>query len=250
MKAWLIIVWLWAQAVCAGEVMEVGVVFKDFVAQPAGQYRATLWMNERAVKIDTSRFTGGKTELIFLRAGAILYHVDHAAREYMEIDAGRMERAGEQMRAFLDGLKEKIGYAGAASSARDVSRVAAESGTWDVAGMTCRKHGVYSGAEKMQEVWAAAWKDAGIEERDMAALRELTRTYDQLFRQLNVMLGGFAAIPCDGINRVPGYPALIKQWSGKHLDYEIQLARPRRSRRADGFFALPEGYAKTWLVGN
>lgn len=221
------------------------------MARPVA-YRAALTLDGLRVHCDTTSFTamGSKTELIYSANQSKIWHVDHAAKEYLEIDerlaTGVSDGVNKAIEVFGD-LARKMRNEEPETGPAVVVRRSGRTAT--LAGLACSEYVLERGGVKTQEAWVASWTEAGVAPADLAGLKRLLSSYHKVLSVVGgvPMLSHVPNIPMDSVVQSDGFPVLFRHYHGSRILYEIQLNQPEATPRNDGLFRIPEGYHRTLL---
>ncbi len=218
-------------------------VFKDFSSKPPSQYTAVIRINGGLINIHTAGFSGESTDLRYAAGENIIRHVNHTSHEYVELNAETLGRASEWMKGALDTLQETWSGTPSAPAAPSITR---QEGLWPLNGMSCSKYRITFEKDAFQDVWLADWKQAGLSRSEFQAVMKMALAYERMASTLGA-LPFLSRIPVKELNRLDGYPVLIKQVEQGKLRYEILLERPSARAWPPELFQVPKGYKRTWF---
>ncbi|HBA83671.1 MAG TPA: hypothetical protein DCZ95_06205 [Verrucomicrobia bacterium] len=230
---------------------EIRCVFKDFVSSRPSQYSAPMRLDGGKINVNTSQFSGEPTELLYAVGSKSIRLVNRASGEYSELNEETLGRAADMVQSTLDYV---MGTAsdesqGAPSGNPRAPAIAEVKGAWTVNGMTCRRYKAAFGGQLTQDIWVADWAAAGMKSADFKVVNLLAGSYDRIMKSSNMIpsLDFMVYIPVSGLNRMNGFPVLIKQYRKGALQYEILLSRPVFKKMPASLFQVPEGFRKVWF---
>jgi hypothetical protein len=203
----------------------------------ASAYSSTLSIDGQKIKMNTTAFSPGgeKTELIYHVDTKRAYYVNHTKRSYILLDGEMVTGLMDRIEKLFQGPKEIF-----------VTRKTGVLRT--LLNRPCRRYDVFQGGKKIQEVWAAAWKDAGIPKDRLEGLRQLAAVYDRVMGTLGQtrLFRDVEYIPMESALKIDGYPVRLEFFQGKKRLFDIRLQFPREQPFSPSAFLVPKTYTRTW----
>jgi hypothetical protein len=115
-----------------------------------------------------------------------------------------------------------------------------------IMGKSCTSYEVLVDGEKISEVWATSWKEAGVPKESLSMLYALTAFFEDLASS-NPMLGealqsegGFM----QGLDRIDGFPLRIVDFEAGEPVSESLVKSMSSEAIAPEVFEVPAGYRK------
>ena len=232
--------------------MAIPVEIKDLRGKGSVRYSTTLYVEGQRIKLDTTRFKPGgeKTELIYRGDAKRAYYVDHSEKSYIELDEEMATGLASRIEVLLERLSGNTGSVPEKKSAPRFE-IRKTDAFETLLKTHCRRYDVFQGDHRIQEVWIAPWKEAGIRRDAFSGLRRLAVTFDKVMSVLGhtPFLKNVEYVPMGPVFGIDGYPVSLKHFKGKRLIFDIRLRFPRPSRFPPAFFSIPRDYTRTWALG-
>jgi hypothetical protein len=219
--------------------------------------RTVMFVNSNFVKIDGLVNLNGATVLFNKEKNAV-YLIDHKAKTYIELVKSEVENMNEQLAAFkvmlddqaanfppdqLDLVREMTKENGYAVAAPKVSYK--KGGSSKVGEWKCTQYNGTAYNKTMVELHATKLETLELKESDLEILNAFS-PYLAVLIDASLTSKGFAAVFCP-IPLVEGLPVKSIDFLGGKAIITTTLSKVERKELDNSFFALPQGYTKTYF---
>lgn len=190
--------------------------------------------------------------------------LDHKKKKYFVIDQAMLDEVGTKMDAAMKQMHEQLaslppeqramaermmkGRMGVLPDDEPEPELRVEkigSGKWQ--SETCAQYAVYKGAEKQQEVCAAALDDIEGAEEAMRAFQSMAAYIRKMTESLP-MRAATGPNPGELIEKVGGFPVITTNYRMGNLATTTTLKAADEQSLDDGIFAVPDGYQREDLM--
>jgi hypothetical protein len=213
----------------------------------------------------TAEERGRPTQIIWRGDKQALYSLDPAAKTYYEIDKATMAAVNEQVNGAMKSMQEQMAKMtpeqraqvekmmggmpnmGGQAAAAPAVEVKATGDKQTVQGYPCTRYDVLLGGKKSSEMWVASWGAVKIDKSDIQALTSMNSFFEEMLKG-NPMLGKLSTSSSfQGLDRVDGFPVLIRHFDGDKVIEEMTLKGVERRAVPAGSFDVPAGYTRKEL---
>lgn len=221
---------------------------------------STLFLTEDKFAADDVEPDGTSTKTIFDRESNTMWYVEHDSKSYMTMDeqgmramAAQFEAAMQQMQKQLESMPPEQRQQMEEMMKSQMPGMDAKKHTLDVVatgkketvlGKACTSYEVRVDGEKISEVWATSWKDAGVPKESLSMLYALTDFFEDLATS-NPLLGDALAAEggfLQGLDRIDGFPLRIVDFEEGEPSSETLMKSVSRESIDAAIFEVPAGY--------
>jgi hypothetical protein len=257
-KSWIAAAGLIAALVPDSRAGTVLVVDSETYTAPKSQGTATVYMEKRRMRIDSTE--GGKemTVIYTLNPKDEPHYVliDRRASTYVEVTFADMKRIRAQVEKSREELDRQIksltperkrqmqklyrrplDELAKEPTHAEYHKVAtgARVGEW-----VCDQYQGNQEGEKVEEVWAASWKALGIARGDLAIFGDMA----DMFEGSGQKLPAFFSFAREGVTGVEGFPVMVVAYQEGNPVEKSRVREVRRERIDPQLFELPEGLTR------
>ncbi len=239
----------------AGVAMDL--VTTDASGQETG--RTKIFAQAGNIRMD-DRADGSRNSMIFL--GTEFLVVDHKDKSYFVMDEAMLTEVSSQIGEAMKQMEEQLaglppeqramaeqmmkggmsGMMGQEKAPAPAPRVEAlGTGQWQ--SFKCRNYAVYEGAEKTQEVCAAAMKDIDGADEMIAAFRGMAEFVTKM-TEMMPMGSDDGLNPGELMEQINGFPVHTIDFKKGAVAGETSVESVSEQDLDDGVFAAPEGYKR------
>jgi hypothetical protein len=227
--------------------MNIGV--RDFRPASFVKYEAELFIHEDKLKLDAThlRFDSKKTDLIYHGEQRVVYYVNHTDESYLEFSERAIVDLSEQLEKAAAFFRKRMGSAPVKTEAPAFRTLDANS-TAIIDGIRCRRYLVFRNETLLQEIWAAAWEEVGLEKPRLKSLRQLGQSYDRVMNRFGGtgFLQNIVHIPLGCALAIEGYITAIKHFDNDKVIFDIKVGAPQETTKERSFYLVPQAYRKAW----
>ncbi len=203
------------------------------------------------LKIDTTELRPGegKSEVLYNSSKRVLHFVNHSEQSYIELDEVVLFDTIDGLSTVIKYLRKKMGV-GDAPQRTVLCEVRETKETRLIAGLHTRKHLILCDGGVRQEVWVAAWDEAGIKKETLEGVRKLSEAYEKVMANLGQLplFREVEYVPTKGLFDIDGFPVAIQHFEGGELLYDVQFGAPAKVNPNPSAFSVPKGYERMWAL--
>ncbi|MGQ9663042.1 MAG: hypothetical protein ACUVWX_12005 [Kiritimatiellia bacterium] len=226
-----------------------GLIIDVTVSYPSG---GRIHRSEGRILLEGSRMkfaplsAASSQEFIYVAGDGHNIVIDHATHSYYEFSATAVTGIGKvrsAARSLRTRLRELFGWEEAPENELSIQ---ATPQTAALCALSCRRYVVRRGDTPLQEIWVAAWRDAGLSAKELDTLRDFLHTYESTLPALLRLAGCEVTndLPLSGLLRVPGYPVFVRYFGDSASTYTVTLSRPRTAAIPAQHFQPPGRYSR------
>lgn len=241
---------LFALPVLAEEAWLVPLRIRDYSSGQPRQTMANLLICGTGMQMDTSPFSGQRTEAVYRSDLGTLWLIQHDKQTVMPINEQTITRLSNGMQLAASVFKDLTQSAAEPAEPRLPLEITQLAETADIGGRRCFALVATRGGVKQQEAWFADWSSVPMTAKTMQPLRTLAAAYDRIFSSSSSsqMFQDIDYVPMTALLRADGFPVALRHFENGRLMYEIRTGDPQPKDASPTRFTRPAGY-KTTVLG-
>ncbi len=231
-----------------------GYVIKVGYESAATDCIALTFLDDHAMKMDTSCIAGYPSALTYHVDESIIRQLRHKEKKYLEINTqkvGALQKGLQGTVHFFQGQLDRydLDVFEKPKNKKHHYRVEKTNKRRTIEGMLCQQVIVHEDGVPVQDVWYTSWVEAGMDKSMLDSLLALGTFYESLWDTpgSGSMTASMLRVPLGGIVDLTGYPVEISVLKKGKKVLRITLGRPQEAPLRPALFSIPAGYKRTFM---